>query len=977
MEIWNPVLGKSGSGYLVSDDVVLTAHHVVDGVRMRGSVEVRQLDWEGHTDWAAAELLWLPEQAASEVLPDADAALLRITGADWRPPLTPPVRFGRVVGKNRVPCLGLGFPDAVARPDHARDTMPIRGHVDPLHGMKSRMTTVHVDVGIVPSRSGWHGSSGTGLLCGPHLIAVVTTEKSFAPGVLEAVPVSALAELPGFEQTLRAHGVHFVTEEIDGVSPDPDDELDYAPIAIPPPSLRHQAKRLLVPAAGGTLTILALWALTPDAAGITWPIGSTLSGILTGWVIDWLRRPQSSGAGREAAVHTLGEAVRGEVARRRRQLLGNDSKAINVTFVTVPQGGRDADTAWPRGDFDGIARYLDVLRPKRLVITGRPGSGKTLLAYEAVHRVLARKRHNGPVPVPVGLSEWDPTTMFADWFTARFAHEYLDGARTRARDLLASGRIMPVLDGLDEMDPPGSGRPRAIAALAQLNRFAGPLVLTCRSDEYAELSRADQRLLDCATVRIEEVQAVDGRRFLDERARNRARLTDLQDDLFAPETATRAVLSSPWMLTLASLASQTEAGAKSLRSFVGVPASAGRDQEELRAALLKELIPSLCEPDPADRRRPYQARAVTQWLRLLTASLRGGHSAPSDGGGAVVPSRDLAIHTLWPVAGPRGARYAAAAITIAFWLPALLSLAFCFHRNQALPLPGAVLLALLTPVPLLSAWNARAPYVQPRRILFQRLRSRRGWSRIALGATLGGVLMLPLTPLFGPGFALAAGAGFTVVFGFGLALSVRADIDRRHLVAVSTPSALAVIVTAGLIAGRLGDFIGLTAGCGAGAIGLAVGVPAGLRAARRKDGGDPDPDPPGVRTPLTPLRNDAMAGVVSGAVVVALTLYGTLCVEWLRVPWPLAVITALACGVAAGPGFVAVTSRQYLGLISATRGKLPWRLAAFLHWCHERGLLRSAGTVYQVRHDELLEWLQHGPLPTRHARSACGVRPVP
>ncbi|MFF1285788.1 hypothetical protein ACFVY4_34615 [Streptomyces sp. NPDC058299] len=101
-----------------------------------------------------------------------------------------------------------------------------------------------------------------------------------------------------------------------------------------------------------------------------------------------------------------------------------------------------------------------------------------------------------------------------------------------------------------------------------------------------------------------------------------------------------------------------------------------------------------------------------------------------------------------------------------------------------------------------------------------------------------------------------------------------------------------------------------------------------------------------------------MAGVVSGAVVVALTLYETLSVEWLPVPWPLAVMTALACGVAAGPGFVAVTTRQYLGLISATRGKLPWRLAAFLRWCHERGLLRSAGTVYQVRHDELLEWLR-------------------
>ncbi|MFF7650268.1 hypothetical protein ACFZCY_10465 [Streptomyces sp. NPDC007983] len=62
--------------------------------------------------------------------------------------------------------------------------------------------------------------------------------------------------------------------------------------------------------------------------------------------------------------------------------------------------------------------------------------------------------------------------------------------------------------------------------------------------------------------------------------------------------------------------------------------------------------------------------------------------------------------------------------------------------------------------------------------------------------------------------------------------------------------------------------------------------------------------------------------------------------------------------MAAGPGFVAVTIRQYAGLIAATRGELPLRLAGFLRWCDERGLLRSAGTVYRVRHDELLEWLQ-------------------
>ncbi|MFG3074688.1 trypsin-like serine protease [Streptomyces sp. NPDC048225] len=363
MEIWNPASKRSGSGYLIGDHLVLTAHHIVAGVPLRGGVEVRRLDPEGGTDWTAAEPVWLPDAVASEVPPDTDGALLRITGPDWRPPVTPPVRFGRVVGKHRLPCLGLGFPDAVTRSDHVRDTMPIRGHVDPLHGMKSRMTTVHVDEGITPSRSGWSGSSGAGLLCGPHLVAIVTTEMSLAPGVLEAVPVSVLAELPGFEETLHAHGVHFVTEEVDGAPPDPDDEPDYTPVALPPPSPRHRLRKLLAPAAAGTTTTLALLAFSPPAPGVTWPVGSALSGLLAGWSMDWFRGTRAAGDGREAAVRRLRETVRREVGRRRRQLLGNDDKAINVTFVTLPQDGRDADRAWPRGDFAGIARYLDALRP--------------------------------------------------------------------------------------------------------------------------------------------------------------------------------------------------------------------------------------------------------------------------------------------------------------------------------------------------------------------------------------------------------------------------------------------------------------------------------------------------------------------------------------------------------------------------------------------------------------------------------------
>ncbi|CAL9591726.1 hypothetical protein SUDANB105_05237 [Streptomyces sp. enrichment culture] len=87
--------------------------------------------------------------------------------------------------------------------------MPVRGHADPLQARKSSLLTVHVDEGIVPRARGWAGASGTALFCGPLLIGVLATDRNIADdaSVLAAVPVSALAALPGFGEMLAQHGL--------------------------------------------------------------------------------------------------------------------------------------------------------------------------------------------------------------------------------------------------------------------------------------------------------------------------------------------------------------------------------------------------------------------------------------------------------------------------------------------------------------------------------------------------------------------------------------------------------------------------------------------------------------------------------------------------------------------------------------------------------------------------------------------------
>lgn len=212
MEIWCPAAGAVGSGYAIADDLVLTAYHVVHGTEPGGVVKVRQLDRTGRSVWLTAQLCWPPTPVDTKREPERDGALLRVTDPAWRAPAAGAVRCGRITGTERLPCQGVGFPDATLRPGSSRrGSLPISGHFEPLYDYRSALTTVHVDEGIVPRRlangSGWAGSSGAALFSGPFLIAVLATDKDVADTaqVLEATPVAVLMEQPGFARTLRRH----------------------------------------------------------------------------------------------------------------------------------------------------------------------------------------------------------------------------------------------------------------------------------------------------------------------------------------------------------------------------------------------------------------------------------------------------------------------------------------------------------------------------------------------------------------------------------------------------------------------------------------------------------------------------------------------------------------------------------------------------------------------------------------------------
>ena len=109
----------------------------------------------------------------------------------------------------------------------------------------------------------------------------------------------------------------------------------------------------------------------------------------------------------------------------------------------------------------------------RLVVLGEPGSGKTMLMVRLVLDLLARRAAGGPVPILMSMASWHPADQdLLTWLGAQLLIDYPAlasaappgvGELTQAAALLASGLVLPILDGLNELSP--SLRSTAIARI--------------------------------------------------------------------------------------------------------------------------------------------------------------------------------------------------------------------------------------------------------------------------------------------------------------------------------------------------------------------------------------------------------------------------------------------------------------------------------------------------------------------------------
>jgi GTPase SAR1 family protein len=185
----------------------------------------------------------------------------------------------------------------------------------------------------------------------------------------------------------------------------------------------------------------------------------------------------------------------------------------------------------------------------KLLILGEPGSGKTTLLLELARDLLdrAEQDESRPMPAVFNLSSWaEKRQPLIDWLVEELRLKYQVPSQL-AKLWLSTNCILPLLDGLDEVNPT-----HRTACSEAINTYQGehhlvPLVVCSRSKEYfSQTSRL--RLHNAVTVQPLTVQQVD-EYLMSAGEQLTALRTVLHDDTVLLKLATNPLMLSVITLT--------------------------------------------------------------------------------------------------------------------------------------------------------------------------------------------------------------------------------------------------------------------------------------------------------------------------------------------------------------------------------------------------------------------------------------------
>ncbi|MEU8652029.1 helix-turn-helix domain-containing protein [Streptomyces sp. NPDC048737] len=593
----------------------------------------------------------------------------------------------------------------------------------------------------------------------------------------------------------------------------------------------------------------------------------------------------------------------------------------------APSGPLDLD-----GRLEEIARTYRSVPSGRLVVLGRSGSGKTVLTLRFVLDHLTSRTPDEPVPVIFSIGAWDPTARtLRDWLTERLTRDHPGtaargpGGVSLAGALVDSGRVLPVLDGFDEMAD-GLRRP----ALEALNATTLPLLLTSRPAEYAAAVAETDVLTSAAPVELVDLTLDDLDHYLPRTTRKTDRadpaagawdtvlkhLREPSPDGAAAPLAT--VLSTPLMVALArTVYSDTPDHDPAALLDTERFASA----QELEEHLLDDFLPTVYGRRPGPGSREWDPDRARRWLGHLAHHLteRGTPDLAwwRLGDGLRTSTRVLVTALVTGVV--IGALDVVPAL---FYLPRLPSLVDAASVG--------LLAGLLFGAVHWIAYTVLGKAVAPSAVRL-RIRGRSGPPRWTAGPRL--VL------------GTLAGTAFGCMYGFSIGL-----VNAYRWQAGLSSALEAGLVNAIVLGLAFGGAAGLTF-CLLGLLEAPLDIASAVspRSVLNAD----------RRTTLTQLAFWALVFGVTvglGVGVVVDLLQGHLGLLILDTAGRITIGAVSGVGGALGYtlsmtawGQWCVFSRLWLPLT----GRLPWAVVAFLDDAYRRGVLRRAGAVYQFRHARL------------------------